>query len=100
MAAEMGYFKDDYSKLFLSHKKKLYPIINRGTWSRVQAYRQTILKFLDFAGDKPCNILSLGGGYDTTFFWLMQNYQRQNLTYIEVDYDRVVEKKIQIINQS
>ena len=39
MAAQLGYFQDDYSKLFLKNKKKLYPIINRGTWSRVQAYR-------------------------------------------------------------
>ena len=74
MAAQLGYFRDDFSKLFLKQKKKLYPIINRGTWSRVQAYRQTILKFLSLCGDGPCNILSLGGGYDTTFFWLMQNH--------------------------
>ena len=74
MAAQIGYFQDDYSKLFLKNKKKMYPIINRGTWSRVQAYRQTIMKFLAFVGEAPCNILSLGGGYDTTFFWLMQNH--------------------------
>jgi O-methyltransferase involved in polyketide biosynthesis len=78
----------------------MFPIINRGTWSRVQAYRQTILKFLEFAKNGPCNILSLGGGYDTTFFWLVQNFNPQNLCYIEVDYDRVVDKKIETINQN
>ena len=100
MAAQLGYFKDEYSKLFLKSKKKMYPIINRGTWSRVQAYRQTIEKFLNTY--QNCNILSLGGGYDTTFFWLMDTYPDKcaNLVYIEVDYDRVVDKKIEIINQN
>lgn len=34
-AAETGYFVDPYSKLFMKNKRKMYPIINRGTWARV-----------------------------------------------------------------
>lgn len=38
-ASGLGYFDDKYSKLFVKNKRKLYPIINRGTWARVHAYR-------------------------------------------------------------
>tara|TARA_B110000285_G_C15014597_1_gene558340 strand:+ start:93 stop:323 length:231 start_codon:yes stop_codon:yes gene_type:complete len=38
-ASGLGYFEDPYSKLFLAKKRKMYPIINRGTWARVHAYR-------------------------------------------------------------
>ena len=46
-ASELNYFADPYSKLFLKNKRKMYPIINRGTWARVQAYRQIIMQFLN-----------------------------------------------------
>lgn len=54
----------------------MYPIINRGTWARVQAYREQILKFLTAFQDdeKTKTIFSLGAGFDTTFFWLWDNY--------------------------
>ena len=39
-AAKLNYFEDPYSKHFLpKNGRKMYPIINRGTWARVQAYR-------------------------------------------------------------
>ena len=46
-AAQLGYFMDNHAKLFLKNKRKLYPLINRGTWARVQAYRQVILNFIN-----------------------------------------------------
>jgi hypothetical protein len=49
-ASGLGYFVDEYSHLFLKNKRKMYPIINRGTWARVQAYRQQILTFLRVFG--------------------------------------------------
>lgn len=71
-AAQLGYFNDEFSKLFLRSKKKMYPIINRGTWARVQSYRQFIQRFLDTfeSGEQSVNIISLGAGYDSSFFWL------------------------------
>ena len=99
---------DNHAKLFLKNKRKLYPLINRGTWARVQAYRQVILSFLNTFGTQgPVNIVSLGAGYDTTVFWLQEvdngkyaEIAKNNLTYIEVDYEQVVNRKIQIISQS
>ena len=45
-ASQLGYFEDEYSKFFLKNKRKLMPIINRGTWARVFAYRSVIDRFL------------------------------------------------------
>ena len=96
-ASQLGYFKDDFSKIFLKTKKKMFPIINRGTWARVFAYRSLIKRFLTAFKENSVNILSLGAGYDTTFFWLLQaiesgeiEYNKDNLFYIEVDFDEVV----------
>lgn len=72
-AEHLGYFKDPFCKVFLKNKKKMYPIINRGTWARVHAIRRIIHQFLSVYGDQQVNIVSLGAGYDSTFFWLKEN---------------------------
>ena len=36
-AAGLGYFEDKYAKFFIKNKRKMYPIINRGTWARVKS---------------------------------------------------------------
>ena len=102
-ASDLGYFKDDFSKLFLQRKRKMYPIINRGTWARVQSYRQVIMKFLQvFQACDNVNIISLGCGYDVTYYWLLQLYPelREKLSYVEIDYDRVVNQKIEVIKKN
>ena len=100
-ASQLKYFKDDYSHLFLKSKRKMYPIINRGTWARVQAYRQTIVSFLTKFKDcgKPVTVLNLGAGFDTTLFWLFDCHPEltENLVWVEVDYDTVVTKKTQVV---
>ena len=86
----------------------MYPIINRGTWARVQAYRQVIENFVNtfVQGKKqPVNILSLGAGFDTTPFWLHEKLLKvdeqisRQVCYIEVDWEKVVTAKISVIAQ-
>lgn len=56
----------------------------------------------------PIQILSLGAGYDILFFWIKDQIAsgalpaslKDRVTYIEVDYFDVVEKKIQAIKKS
>lgn len=67
-AEQLGYFKDPYGAPFLQTKRKMLPIINRGTWTRVYSIRQVIKRFI--ANYPVCNIVSLGAGFDSTFFWL------------------------------
>ena len=87
-AANLNYFEDKYAKVFLKNKRKMFPIINRGTWARVQSYRQTISNFINKFGH-DINILSLGAGFDTTFFWLCEQLGEdfKKICYIEVDYE-------------
>ena len=72
-AESLGYFKDEYVSLFMTKRasKKMFPIINRGTWARVYSVRQIILRFMAAYSQKSkVNVLSLGAGYDSTYFWL------------------------------
>jgi len=52
----------------------------------------------------------LGCGYDATFFWLcdlksqqlgfeVEGFMSEKLCYVEVDYDQVVNRKIEIMNK-
>ena len=106
-ASKLNYFNDPYVKLFADkNTRKMYPIINRGTWARVQAYRQTIANFIQtFLIERKLdvNIVSLGAGFDTTHFWLQDVLAQQGpdlgkkVCYVEIDYDQVVAKKIYTI---
>ena len=52
--------------------------------------------------------MSLGAGYDTTFFWLQDQIAngelpaelKDRIVYVEVDYYDVTEKKIHIIKKT
>ncbi len=68
MAESLGYFKDPYCQLFSKQRRKMFPVINRGTWARVHSIRQIIMRFVSHFDE--CNIVSLGAGFDSTFFWL------------------------------
>ena len=46
MAESLGYFKDPFCHPFATQKRKLFPIINRGTWARVYSIRQVITRFV------------------------------------------------------
>ena len=87
-AEKMGYFQDEYVKLFARNSKKMLPIINRGTWTRVYAVRQIIKRFMQQYAASKVNIVSLGAGYDTTYFWLKQRLPDldQKVDYVEIDF--------------
>ena len=81
----------------------MFPIINRGTWARVYAIRQIILRFLaqyaQEGSQSKINIVSLGAGYDSTYFWLKKNQPDidSRIDYIEIDFTQVVKRKSTII---
>jgi tRNA wybutosine-synthesizing protein 4 len=100
-AASKGYFNDEFVAMF-AKGKKFMPIINRGTWARVQGVRQVIQRFLGaYESDQKVNILSLGAGYDSTYFWLKKNMPElaERLTYIEIDFEKVVKQKTSTIKK-
>ena len=89
-AEKMGYFSDEFVKLFARSQKKMFPIINRGTWARVYAIRQILQRFIAQYQQQSSrvNIVSLGAGYDSTYFWLKRNEPDidAKVDFIEIDF--------------
>jgi len=52
--------------------------------------------------DKKVNIVSLGAGYDSTYFWLKKSVENSACidSYVELDFADVVKKKTQFILNS
>ncbi|XP_004306986.1 PREDICTED: tRNA wybutosine-synthesizing protein 4 [Fragaria vesca subsp. vesca] len=95
-----GYIKDDYVHLFVRRPVRRSPIINRGYFARWAAFRQLLNQFLDTEvgekGELKKQILSLGAGFDTTYFQL-QDEGRAPYLYVELDFKEVTRKKATII---
>lgn len=95
MAESLGYFKDPYCALLSKQRRKMFPVINRGTWARVHSIRQIIVRFV--TQFRECNIISLGAGFDSTYWWLKSQQIESKVTYIEIDYPDVIKKKLEAI---
>ncbi|KAJ1443675.1 S-adenosyl-L-methionine-dependent methyltransferase [Sesbania bispinosa] len=97
-----GYMKDDYIHLFVRRPVRRSPIINRGYFARWAAIRKLLYQFLDVEKktdeDAPIKkqILSLGAGFDTTYFQL-QDEGKAPYLYVEVDFKEVTSKKAALI---
>jgi len=91
-----GYMKDDYVRFFVRRATRRAPIINRGYFARWSVLRKLLNQFLN-AGknsndEKPKQVLSLGAGFDTTFFQLQDEGIAPHL-YVELDFKEVTSKK-------
>ncbi|KAM9996031.1 hypothetical protein ACTFIY_002223 [Dictyostelium cf. discoideum] len=98
-AVNVGYYSDPFVKYFVKHPIRRQPLINRGFFSRVECIEQLVSQF--FTQYKDINkkqIISLGCGFDTYYFRLMNNKDiKKDFIYFEVDYDQVISNKIKII---
>lgn len=53
--------------------------------------------------NKPKQIVSLGAGFGTTYFWLTNTYREnysKNLRYFEIDFPKVMRQKVDLANQA
>ncbi|KAH7576218.1 hypothetical protein JRO89_XS01G0015000 [Xanthoceras sorbifolium] len=97
-----GYMKDDYVHLFVRRPVRRSPIINRGYFARWAALRKLLYQFIDSGGngEEECHrkkqILSLGAGFDTTYFQL-QDEGKAPYLYVELDFKEVTSRKAAII---
>ncbi|KAJ8633756.1 hypothetical protein MRB53_027092 [Persea americana] len=97
-----GYMKDDYVHLFVRKPVRRSPIINRGYYARWAALRKFLLQFLkpEGGGDDRIHvkkqILSLGAGFDTTYFQLQEEGIAPDI-YVELDFKEVTKKKAALI---
>ncbi|XP_025015447.2 leucine carboxyl methyltransferase 1 homolog isoform X2 [Ricinus communis] len=100
-----GYMKDNYIHLFVRRPVRRSPIINRGYYARWAALRKLMYQFLDceMNGDEKGHtkkqILSIGAGFDTTYFQLQDEGKAPSL-YVELDFKEVTSKKAAIIESS
>ncbi|XP_010275434.1 PREDICTED: tRNA wybutosine-synthesizing protein 4 isoform X2 [Nelumbo nucifera] len=98
-----GYMKDDYIHLFVRRPVRRSPIINRGYYSRWAALRKLLTQFLtceiNNGGEAfmKKQILSLGAGFDTTYFQLQDEGNAPYL-YVELDFKEVTSKKAALID--
>mmetsp|Transcript_47993 Transcript_47993/g.79859 ORF Transcript_47993/g.79859 Transcript_47993/m.79859 type:complete len:332 (-) Transcript_47993:598-1593(-) len=98
-AARMGYFRDELIHFFVRRPTRRSPLINRGYWTRVNALRRLLRQFLEAGGPNvQKQVLSIGAGFDTTYFQLKGEGQAPHL-YVEVDFPEIVQRKRDIISQ-
>ncbi|KAL5705371.1 hypothetical protein ACHQM5_023681 [Ranunculus cassubicifolius] len=93
--------KDDYVHLFVRRPVRRAPIINRGYYARWAALRKLLVQFLTSenqsdAGGQKKQILSLGAGFDTTYFQLQEEGTAPYM-YVELDFKEVTSKKAALI---
>ena len=85
--------KTQEHKLFL-------PLINRGTFCRVFSINSLIYKIIEnIPKEQNINFLVLGSGFDTLYFNLMSQ-KHNNITFLEFDYQTIINKKKKIIEKS
>lgn len=95
--------KDEYIHLFVRKAVRRSPIINRGYFARWAALWKLLLQFLksevssDDNNQMKKQILSLGAGFDTTYFQLVNEGLAPHL-YVEVDFKEVTSKKAALID--
>jgi tRNA wybutosine-synthesizing protein 4 len=76
------------------------PLINRGYYSRVSALDKIIRQFLAVAKEQGTGsqIVSLGAGFDTSYWRLKFHHNLRADKYIEVDFSSSVAQKLIIID--
>jgi leucine carboxyl methyltransferase len=100
----LGYLAPFYGTPFSHHfvtkaSTSRASLINRGYALRVMIIRESLKRIM--RERDSWQIVSLGAGFDTTFFWMAENgLIKGSLNYIEVDLPDVIEHKMTIIEQS
>mmetsp|Transcript_55136 Transcript_55136/g.118387 ORF Transcript_55136/g.118387 Transcript_55136/m.118387 type:complete len:414 (+) Transcript_55136:73-1314(+) len=97
--AQLGYFEDRWTELLIRNTRPQprSPMIHRGYYSRVAAIRSSVLRFLELCPPGGgVQIVNLGVGFDTTYFWLREDpvRWRDDIVYFEVDFPEVLSKKV------
>ncbi|XP_031565212.1 tRNA wybutosine-synthesizing protein 4-like [Actinia tenebrosa] len=89
-----GYFKDDFLKHFVTKDARRSPLINRGYYIRMKAVDNMLRIFLTSKEFDKKQVISLGAGFDTSFFRFNAEGLLQNsCKFYEIDYPDVVKIK-------
>uniref|UniRef100_K3X9P2 [phosphatase 2A protein]-leucine-carboxy methyltransferase n=1 Tax=Globisporangium ultimum (strain ATCC 200006 / CBS 805.95 / DAOM BR144) TaxID=431595 RepID=K3X9P2_GLOUD len=94
-AVTQQYFADDFLHHFVKKPSRRIPLIHRGYYLRHLAITQCVDLFLSNHSSRV-QIVSLGAGFDTLFFRLMQQ-SRRDISFAEVDCQGIVDAKKDIL---
>ncbi|KAK7488705.1 hypothetical protein BaRGS_00020002 [Batillaria attramentaria] len=92
-----GYFPDHFLQHFVAKHSKRAPLINRGYYLRAVSIDQVLRNFLAQSPGCKKQIISLGAGFDSSYFRLKADRLLQDASFYEVDFPEVVKKKHAII---
>ncbi|KYN95991.1 putative leucine carboxyl methyltransferase [Plasmodium gaboni] len=97
-AVQLGYYDDPFLKHFVKKIETRSPLINRGYYARVAALRLYIELFFKSIDNKQnIQVVNIGSGLDTTFFWINQKYH--DVKYYEIDFYELLKEKTYIIKK-
>ena len=102
-AASAGYFEDDFLQEFVERKRRRAGLINWGYYIRYKALEssfENIVKTLCERKNKRFQILSIGAGFDTTYFNVRHKNKNDNYVFFEVDLPSNVARKSKLIEKS
>ncbi|XP_055877981.1 tRNA wybutosine-synthesizing protein 4-like [Biomphalaria glabrata] len=88
-----GYFNDPYLHYFVSKQSRRAPLIHRGYYIRAVAFDRILKSFLELYKNSKKQVISLGCGFDSTYFRLKSCDLLQNTVFCEIDFPEVVKKK-------
>ncbi|KAG6620168.1 leucine carboxyl methyltransferase 2-like [Phytophthora cinnamomi] len=99
-AVTIGYFHDPFLRFFVEKPTRRIPLIHRGYYLRHVAITRCVELFLSQnATSAEVNIVSLGAGFDTLFFRLLEQRQFSGkISFAEVDCDAIVDAKTKLLN--
>ncbi|XP_059175408.1 tRNA wybutosine-synthesizing protein 4-like [Physella acuta] len=96
-----GYFNDPFLHFFVSKLSRRAPLIHRGYYIRAVAFDRIVKNFLEvFGKDSRKQIISLGCGFDSTYFRLKASGHLKNTIFCEIDFPEVVKRKCLLIDHT
>ncbi|GFO34240.1 tRNA wybutosine-synthesizing protein 4 [Plakobranchus ocellatus] len=98
--AACGYFDDAFLQYFISKQSRRAPLIHRGYYIRAAAFERIIKKFFQIFKNTPKQIISLGAGFDSTYFRLKEADLLSDTFFCEIDFPDLVRRKRLLIENS
>ncbi|XP_072179153.1 tRNA wybutosine-synthesizing protein 4-like [Diadema setosum] len=95
--ASLGYFQDVFLKHFVSKATRRAPLINRGYFIRAKAIDDSLHKFLHTFHHRKNQIISLGAGFDSTYFRLHHEGALSSTSFYEIDFPQLVARKAALV---
>ena len=102
-AASAGYFEDDYLGEFVEKKRRRAGLINWGYYVRYKSLEssfENIVHTLCARKERKFQILSIGAGFDTTYFTMKHKTMIDNFVFYEIDLPSNVSRKSKLIERS